>query len=108
MAAKKKLYSYIRKPYSSSGWYGMAAAVVSFVSAQIVAVMAVRTNGDMGTAGAAAGACSLLFAAAVLPFTVAGILDRESNRTFVFAALAIAVVTLAQWALMLNIQVLIR
>ena len=102
MPAKKKLYSYIKKPFSRNGWYAFGSSVPAFLIALCVLIYSVAAGGDVGLTAGAFGLISLLFSLSGLAFSFAGMADRDYNRVFAAVSMAISVITIAEWAFIVN------
>ncbi len=60
MAVKKKIYSYIKYPFSWNGWFSFGLSVLAFILTQIIVYRAVASGGSVGPVTAALGLCSML------------------------------------------------
>ena len=46
MAVKKKIYSYIKYPFSWNGWFSFGLSVLAFILTQIIVYRAVASGGS--------------------------------------------------------------
>ena len=97
----KKKYSYIRLPYSQSGWFSFILGLL--VASVTVAIMitAVRSEGKVPFVMAAAGVSAVLLGVMGVVFSLLGIFEKEHNHLFAVIGGVLSVCTLAAWVLIL-------
>jgi len=101
MKAKKKRYSYIRNPYSSSGWYSFFLGCISLVLTCVLLYQSVRGDGNVSLFMASAGLAAMLAAFTGIVFMIGSLTERKVNHTFAVAGGLMALAVLAVWAVVM-------
>ncbi|MBQ7174800.1 MAG: hypothetical protein IKE56_06850 [Lachnospiraceae bacterium] len=93
----QKKYSYIRLPYSRSGWYSFVLGLVVSVITAVIMVIAVRTSGEVPSVMAAAGVSAILLGIMGVVFALLSLLEKEHNHIFAFIGGVLSALTLTAW-----------
>ena len=101
MKTKKKRYSYIRNPYSVSGWYSFFLGCISLVMTAVLLFRAVRSDGAVSLFTASAGLSAMLAAVSGIIFLIGSLTERKRNHAFAVAGGLMAAAVLAVWAVVL-------
>ena len=93
----KKRYSYIRYPFSRTGWYciGIGAAAVLLTGAALVT--AVRASSEVGLFTAAVGLSAILIDLCGMVFLFNALKEKEKNHIFTLLGGAMLIGVLAMW-----------
>ncbi len=102
MAPKKKIYSYIKYPFSQNGWLSFGLSLLSFILTQIVAVRAVILSGSVSIVLAALGLCAVLIDIAGIIFTAFSFREKEKNYIFAVIGAVLAIAVLLEWIIIFS------
>ena len=93
----KKKYSYIRLPYSRSGWYSFVLGLLVSVVTAVIMISSVRTAGEVPAVMAAAGVSALLLGIMGIVFSLLGLFEKEHNHLFALIGGILSLLTLLSW-----------
>jgi len=76
-------YSYIRKPWSITGWYCLGIAAVTFVLTVVCIVLMMKTKANVSASVGAMGLSCIILDTMGLIFAVIGLREADKNQLFV-------------------------
>ncbi len=95
--SKKKRYSYIKYPFSRTGWYCIVIGLAAALLTAYVLVTAVRTHAQVSLFIAAAGFCSILIDLCGMVFLFNALKEKEKNHVFTLIGGALLAAVLIIW-----------
>lgn len=95
--SKKKRYSYIKYPFSRTGWYCIAIGLIAALLTAFVLLSAVRMRADVSMFTAAAGLSSILIDLCGMVFLFNALKEKEKNHIFTLLGGAMLIGVLAMW-----------
>ena len=97
MAVKKKIYSYIKYPFSQNGWFSFGLSALAFILTQIIVYLAVKSKGSVSPVTAALGLSSMLIDLTAVYFTAAAFREKEKNYIFAVIGTLLSLSVLIEW-----------
>ena len=98
---KKKRYSYIKKPFSKTGWYCAALGLLAVLLTAYMTVTSVRSRGNVTMFTASVGLSAILIDITGLVFVMNGIRERDRNHFFTLLGCLMLLAVLAIWIFIL-------
>ena len=100
---KKKRYSYIKNPFSASGWYSFALGGIALIMTVIVAVNTVRMDGAASLFMAAMGLSAILLDITGIIFLMSSLREKDRNLIFAFLGGGMQFLVLLVWVIILAV-----
>ena len=101
--AKKKRYSYIKNPFSISGWYCFVLGCIALILTILVAVRSVHLDGAASLFMAASGLSAILLDIAGLVFFWTSLQEKNRNHLFSFIGGGMQILVLVVWVIVLTV-----
>ena len=95
--SKKKRYSYIKYPFSRTGWYCIAIGLIAALLTAFVLLSAVRMRADVSMFTAAAGLSSILIDLCGMVFLFNALKEKEKNHVFTLIGGVLLAAVLIIW-----------
>lgn len=94
---KKKRYSYIKYPFSRTGWYCIGIGFIAALLTAFVLVTAVSTHAEVSMFTAAEGFSAILIDLCGMVFLFNALKEKERNHVFTLLGGALLAAVLIIW-----------
>ena len=94
---KKKHYSYIRYPFSKTGWYCIAIGLIAVLLTAVTLVTAVSSSSEVSLFTASVGLSAILTDLCGMVFLFNALKEKEKNHIFTLIGGAMLAGVLMMW-----------